>query len=165
MARVEARQACPALAIEARTLIKSAVQAIPFSDLRIAMASDPYLACWVAAAVGRRACQIERALARTLVLRVPPRVLAVLEDLAAEHGRAGPDGLCIRFPLTQDLLASMAGATRESVNRAVGDLERRGLVRRVGLRYALPRRAAESPGGPRRSERPCSSRCAAGGAS
>jgi CRP-like cAMP-binding protein len=61
----------------------------------------------------------------------------VLEDLAAAHGRTHPGGVTIRLPLTQDLLASMVGATRESVNRAIADLERLGLVRRSGLRYVL----------------------------
>jgi CRP-like cAMP-binding protein len=113
------------------------------------MAADPRVARWVAIAVGRRASQVQRTLARTLAMKVPLRLLGVLEDLAAEHGREGPGGVGIGLPLTQDLLASMVGATRESVNRAVADLERRGLVRRIGIRYVLASSPAVWGGGRR----------------
>jgi CRP/FNR family cyclic AMP-dependent transcriptional regulator len=133
---------------EARTLIASLACSISFVALRAAMTSDPRVARWVAVAVGRRASQVQRALVRTLAMNVPSRVLGALEDLAAEHGRAGPGEVWIGIPLTQDLLASMVGATRESVNRAIADLEWKGLVRRVGLNYGLPRPSAGSGGGP-----------------
>jgi CRP/FNR family transcriptional regulator len=101
------------------------------------MASDPRIARWVVVAVSRRAAQVQRTLARTLAMRVPHRLLGVLQDLAAEHGWPRPGGVIIALPLPQDLLASMIGATRESVNRSIADLERKGLVRRIGLRYVL----------------------------
>lgn len=122
---------------EARALIASTVCSVSFPALRAAMASDPRVARGVAVAVSRRAFQVQRNLARTLSMRVPARLLGVLEDLAAEHGRAGFGGVSIGLPLTQDLLASMVGATRECVNRSIADLEGYGLVRRVGLRYVL----------------------------
>jgi CRP/FNR family cyclic AMP-dependent transcriptional regulator len=123
---------------EARALIPTTVCSIAYPALRIAMASDPRVARWVAVAVGRRATQVQRALARTLAMRVGDRLLAVFQDLASRYGRAQPNGVLVTLPLTQDLLASMVGATRETVNRAIADLERRGLVRRVGLRYMVP---------------------------
>lgn len=135
---IDARQRGPAMLPEICALIASTVQAIPLSGLRAAMASDPYVAWWLAAAVSWRANQVERALARVLVLRVPQRVLGALQDLALEFGQSSPGALRIELPLTQDLLASMAGATRESVNRAIAELEERGLVRRIGPRYELP---------------------------
>ncbi len=132
---------------EARALIASTVCSVPFPALRVAMASDPRLAWWVVVAMSRRASQIQRTLARTLALPVPLRLLGVLEDLAAEHGSPGPAGVGVEVPLTQDLLASMVGVTRESVNRAIGDLEREGLVRRAGLRYVLSRPSVVSEDG------------------
>ena len=133
---------------EARALVASTVCSVQFPTLRAAMASDPRLARWVLVAVSRRAHQVQRTLARTLAMQVPSRLLGVLQDLAAEHGSPGPGGVGIGIPLTQDLLASMVGATRESVNRAIADLEREGLVRRVGLRYVLPRPPVVSEDGP-----------------
>jgi CRP/FNR family cyclic AMP-dependent transcriptional regulator len=122
---------------EARALIRGVACSIPLPALRTAIAADPLLARWLAIAAARQASRVRRTLARTLVTRVSSRLLGVLEDLASSHGRPVPGGVGIGLPLTQELMASMVGATRESVNRAVADLECRGLVRRVGLRYVL----------------------------
>jgi CRP-like cAMP-binding protein len=122
---------------EARALVKGVACSIPFPALRTAMAADPPLAKWLAIAAALQASRVRRTLARTLVTRVSSRLLGVLEDLASSYGRPVPGGVGIGLPLTQELMASMVGATRESVNRAVADLEGRGLVRRVGLRYVL----------------------------
>lgn len=165
---IDARQRGPMLLPEACALIAGTVQAIPVSGLQVAMASDPYVAWWLAAAVSWRAAQVERALARTLALRAPLRVLAVLKDMALDHGQAGPDGVRIGLPLTQDLLASMAGVTRESVNRAIAELDEWGLIRRTGLRYVLtcpPADPAEDPGCSERPDPTSPCRCVGGGAS
>jgi CRP/FNR family transcriptional regulator, cyclic AMP receptor protein len=122
---------------EARTLVTAVACSTPFPALRRAVAADPLLGRWLAIAAARQASRVRRTLTRTLVMRVSSRLLGVLEDLASSHGRPAPGGVYIALPLTQELLASMVGATRESVNRAVAVLERRGLVRRVGLRYVL----------------------------
>ena len=137
----------PITSAEARALVPTAACSIGFAALRSAAASDPRVAGWIVAAVGRRASQIERALARSLVMRVPARLLGALDDLADEHGYRRPGGVEIDLPLTQDLLASMVGATRESVNRALRQLERQDLVRRIGLRYFLPDRRFLFEGG------------------
>jgi CRP-like cAMP-binding protein len=55
-----------------------------------------------------------------------------LRELAARHGVPGPAGVRIRVPLTQDELARMVGASREAVNRTVGALASRGLLRTEG---------------------------------
>lgn len=165
---IDPRQRGPTLLPEACALIASTVQAIPLSGLPAAMASDPYVAWWLAAAVSWRAVQVERALARVLALRVPQRVWGVLQDLAMEHGHAIPGGLRIGLPLTQDLLASMAGATRESVNRVIAELKGQGLVRRTGLRYELtcpPADSALSPAWTERPYSPSACSCLGGGAS
>jgi CRP/FNR family transcriptional regulator, cyclic AMP receptor protein len=132
---------------EARALIATVACSIPFPALRTAMAAEPRVAHWVAVAIGRRVSQVQRMLTRTLAMRVPLRLLGVLEDLADAHGRAGPGGVSIGLPLTQELLASMVGATRESVNRAARELERRGLVRRVGTGYVVASSPAVWGGG------------------
>lgn len=151
---IDARQRDPMLLPEACALIAAAVRAIPLSGLQVAMASDPYVAWWLAAAVSWRATQVQRALARTLAHRAPMRVLGILKEIALDHGQAGSGGTRIGLPLTQDLLASMAGITRESVNRAVAELEACGLVRRTGFRYVLTCPPADSADGPPRGGEP-----------
>jgi CRP/FNR family cyclic AMP-dependent transcriptional regulator len=51
-----------------------------------------------------------------------------LLDLSARLGQPVPGGVSIPARLTQDELASMIGASRESVNRALGVLSARGVV-------------------------------------
>jgi CRP-like cAMP-binding protein len=133
---------------EARALIPTTVCSIAYPALRVAMAADPRVARWVAGAVSRRATHVQRALARTLAMRVGDRLLSVFQDLATRFGSAQLNGVLVRLPLTQDLLASMVGATRETVNRAIADLEREGRIRRVGLRYVLPEPRLVSGGSP-----------------
>lgn len=52
-------------------------------------------------------------------LDVTTRIERRLRDLAARVGRPAPGGIAIPVRLTQDDLAAMVGATRETVNRAM----------------------------------------------
>jgi CRP-like cAMP-binding protein len=65
------------------------------------------------------------------------RVARRLADLADAHGVPHDDGVLIDAPISQERLAQMIGATRESVNKALAALTRRGLVSRVGRRYLV----------------------------
>jgi CRP-like cAMP-binding protein len=62
---------------------------------------------------------------------VPDRVAARFDDLAERFGRPVRDAVGVRIPLTQEEIASLAGSTRESVNRALATLRRRGRLLRV----------------------------------
>lgn len=68
---------------------------------------------------------------------VTGRVAKRLADLAGAHGVEDADGMLVDVPLSQESLANMIGATRESVNKALSGLTRRGLVRRRGQRYVI----------------------------
>ena len=63
------------------------------------------------------------------------RVANLLVEMAEEHGVVEGDGLRIDVNLSQDELAGMIGASRESVARALSRLRSRGLVqtRRRGI--------------------------------
>jgi CRP/FNR family cyclic AMP-dependent transcriptional regulator len=63
------------------------------------------------------------------LLDVRQRLARKLLELAQAHGRAVDDGVRIELALTQSDLAGLTGATRESVNKALGALRRQGLVR------------------------------------
>ena len=60
-----------------------------------------------------------------------------LADLADAHGVEAAEGTLIDIALSQESLAQMVGATRESVNKALALLKRRGLVARTGKRYIV----------------------------
>jgi CRP-like cAMP-binding protein len=56
------------------------------------------------------------------------RLAALLVDLAVRHGRESVDGVEIAIALSQDEIAGLIGASRDSVIRALASMRSRGLV-------------------------------------
>lgn len=65
------------------------------------------------------------------------RVAARLVELAERFGEAGPDGIRIAMPLSQDELAGWAGASREAVTRSLGVLRSEGWIQTSRLRVVV----------------------------
>jgi CRP/FNR family cyclic AMP-dependent transcriptional regulator len=61
-------------------------------------------------------------------LDVPGRVASQLLSLAREYGQETPEGTRIPMRLTQADLAAFVGASRVSVNQALGQFRRRGAI-------------------------------------
>jgi CRP/FNR family transcriptional regulator len=59
-------------------------------------------------------------------LDVPQRLARKLLQLAQDYGIAQADGVHIKLQLTQTDLASLVGATRESINKALRDFRQQG---------------------------------------
>jgi CRP/FNR family cyclic AMP-dependent transcriptional regulator len=76
--------------------------------------------------------------------RIADRLLARLDDLAERFGRTVPGGRRLELPLTQEHFAGLTGATRESVNRALGELAGRGRIERARGRYVVRTGAGET---------------------
>jgi CRP-like cAMP-binding protein len=60
---------------------------------------------------------------------VPGRVAKALLDLADRFGRTAEDGIHVHHDLTQEELAQLVGASRETVNKALADFASRGWLR------------------------------------
>ncbi len=60
---------------------------------------------------------------------VPGRVAKALLDLSSRFGRVGDDGIHVHHDLTQEELAQLVGASRETVNKALADFASRGWLR------------------------------------
>ena len=60
---------------------------------------------------------------------VPGRVAKALLDLAGRFGRPVDEGLLVAHDLTQEELAQLVGASRETVNKALADFASRGWLR------------------------------------
>jgi CRP-like cAMP-binding protein len=78
------------------------------------------------------------------------RVRRKLLQLAQSYGRVVRDGIRIDFPVSHMLLADMIGSSRETVTRAVDELQRSGFVARRGHTYRLlvpPERVLGAGGG------------------
>jgi CRP/FNR family cyclic AMP-dependent transcriptional regulator len=135
----------PARAEEIRALVPSRVLVVPAPGLQEASAADPELAWSLAAALASALTSMEQRLARTLGLPVAGRLLDLLRELASKFGRPAPGGRRVDLPLRQEDLASMVGATRESVNRAMAALAADGHVGRSG-RLVVVRYQEADPG-------------------
>jgi CRP/FNR family transcriptional regulator, cyclic AMP receptor protein len=128
---------------EVRALLRSRLLALPWADVEALVHQDWTVSRWLVRVLleGQRAAQLHTG--RLVSHGVPGRLEAVLAELAEEHGRGTRDGIRVALPLTQDMLASLVGASRETVTRALADLERRGRISRAGRSYILP---LSSPG-------------------
>jgi CRP-like cAMP-binding protein len=60
---------------------------------------------------------------------VPGRVAKQLLELADRFGRTADDGIHVHHDLTQEELAQLVGASRETVNKALADFASRGWLR------------------------------------
>ena len=69
--------------------------------------------------------------------RIADRLATRLDDLAVRFGQQVPGGRCLELPITQEHLAGLTGATRESVNRALAELAAAGRVERTRGRYVV----------------------------
>ena len=81
--------------------------------------------------------QKQEALGNFAYTRHIERVRRRLLQLAKSYGRVVHDGIRIDFPVSHTVLADMIGSSRETVTRAVDELQRRGFVARRGHTYRL----------------------------
>src|SRR5215204_1208532 len=72
------------------------------------------------------------AMADLIFSDVPGRVAKALLDLAQRFGVETSDGLRVTHDLTQEELAQLVGASRETVNKALADFASRGFLRLDG---------------------------------
>ena len=91
--------------------------------------AQPRAAASLLAVLSRRLRHTTRLVEDAAFRDVPARLARAILDLAAARGRPAADGVVIDAHLTQAELASMVGATRETVNRSLRAYQRRGLLR------------------------------------
>jgi CRP/FNR family transcriptional regulator, cyclic AMP receptor protein len=88
----------------------------------------PDLAVALLAALARRLRRTNEALADLVFSDVPGRVAKALLELGGKFGEDTPSGLVVNHELTQEELAQLVGASRETVNKALADFAQRGWV-------------------------------------
>jgi len=89
----------------------------------------PGVAANLLAALARRLRRTNESLADLVFTDVPGRVAKALLDLSRRFGRPVEDGILVAHDLTQEELAQLVGASRETVNKALADFATRGWLK------------------------------------
>ena len=79
--------------------------------------------------VTQRWSETAATLRRRSVTSGAQRLAFLLLDLAGQHGSETGDGIYVAMPLSQEDLASLAGTSRATVTRALGNWRQRGFIR------------------------------------
>jgi CRP/FNR family cyclic AMP-dependent transcriptional regulator len=95
-------------------------------ELRAWLAGRPEVAEELLRALARRLRRTNEAMADLVFSDVPGRVAKALLDLSEKFGTEHEDGVLVAHDLTQEELAQLVGASRETVNKALADFAQRG---------------------------------------
>jgi CRP-like cAMP-binding protein len=113
---------------DARTMEPTVLHALSHDLFRRYVQAHPRVAWEMFRILAGRLRAADEAIQDVVFFDVPGRVARRLLDLAAKHGSANGDALRIDVPLTQEEIAQMVGASRESVNKALAGFIERGWV-------------------------------------
>ena len=98
-------------------------------DLTPWLTGRPEVALSLLQALAQRLRRTNEAMADLVFSDVPGRVAKALLDLASRFGQPQPDGsILVTHDLTQEELAQLVGASRETVNKALADFQNRGWI-------------------------------------
>jgi CRP/FNR family cyclic AMP-dependent transcriptional regulator len=101
-------------------------------DLTGLLAGRPELSAQLLQSLARRLRKTNAALADLVFSDVPGRVAKALLDLAKRFGEPVDEGIRLVHDLTQEELAQLVGASRETVNKALAEFGNRGWIRLEG---------------------------------
>lgn len=106
----------------------------PFQRL---MTQRPALVVAITKQIGERLKRVEARIEDLVFRPVRTRVARMLVELSHDFGRPDGERLVIDIPITQGELATLVGATRQTVNQTLGELTDEGLITRERQRIVL----------------------------
>jgi CRP/FNR family cyclic AMP-dependent transcriptional regulator len=113
----------------ATAVVDSSMLSLDNSALQPWIADRPEVAERLLQVLARRLRRTNNAIADLVFTVVPGRVAKALLSLAERFGTPVDDGLRVTHDLTQEELAQLVGASRETVNKALADFAGRGWLR------------------------------------
>ena len=111
---------------DAKLLSLSHAKLIPW------LRENPDVSLQLLARLAQRLRRTNEAVGDLVFSDVPGRVAKALIDLGERFGKESPEGLFVHHDLTQEELAQLVGASRETVNKALADFAGRGWLRLDG---------------------------------
>jgi CRP/FNR family cyclic AMP-dependent transcriptional regulator len=112
----------------ATAVTNARLAALAHDDLRTWLFARPQVAMHMLQALAQRLRRINEVKADLVFTDVPGRVAKALLDLSDRFGVPTPDGVQVNHDLTQEELAQLVGASRETVNKALADFAARGWI-------------------------------------
>jgi CRP/FNR family transcriptional regulator, cyclic AMP receptor protein len=107
--------------------------AITITGVRVvSIAEQPQISEQLLRVLARRLRRTDDKLADLIFTDVPGRVAKQLLALGQRFGTQEDDGLRVTHDLTQEEIAQLVGASRETVNKALADFAQRGWIRLDG---------------------------------
>lgn len=113
----------------ATAIAETQILGLSNEQLQRFITSRPYVAGTLLAALARRLRRTNENLADLVFTDVPGRVAKALLDLSRRFGRPVENGVMVAHDLTQEELAQLVGASRETVNKALADFASRGWLK------------------------------------
>jgi CRP-like cAMP-binding protein len=113
----------------ATALTDATVMGLGHAALRPWLTGRPEVAEALLQALAQRLRRTNEAMSDLTFSDVPGRVAKALIDLGERFGESMPDGLHVTHDMTQEELAQLVGASRETVNKALADFAQRGWIR------------------------------------
>jgi CRP/FNR family cyclic AMP-dependent transcriptional regulator len=110
-------------------VVDSTLMSLGHHALDQLLTGRPAVAEAMLAALAQRLRRTNESLADLVFSDVPGRVAKALLDLSTRFGVQADDGLHVTHDLTQEELAQLVGASRETVNKALADFASRGWIR------------------------------------
>ncbi len=105
------------------------VYALSHGDLNAWLQGRPEVALSLLQQISRRLRRTNEVIGDLVFSDVPGRVAKALLDLSSRFGVESEDGVHVGHDLTQEELAQLVGASRETVNKALADFAGRGWLR------------------------------------
>ena len=121
----------------ATTVTTSTLASLDHDDLRPLLIERPGVAVQLLKALAQRLRRTNEAMADLVFTDVPGRVAKALLDLSAKFGVPEDGATRVRHDLTQEELAQLVGASRETVNKALSEFAHRGWLRIEGRSVLL----------------------------
>jgi CRP/FNR family transcriptional regulator len=113
----------------ATALTETSLMGLGHAALRPWLTGRPEVAEALLQALAQRLRRTNDQMADLVFSDVPGRVAKTLLDLGDKFGRPLPDGVHVTHDMTQEELAQLVGASRETVNKALADFAARGWIR------------------------------------
>ena len=113
----------------ATVLTDARLASLAHAALRPWLNDRPEIAEQLLRVLARRLRRTNDALADLIFTDVPGRVAKALLELAERFGTQEGEGVRVHHDLTQEELAQLVGASRETVNKALADFASRGWLR------------------------------------